>query len=77
MRAHLRAVDNDAKRATFVVAGVYAIIFLAGLILFVVTGESGLMAGAAALFVLTAGLAGVVAALWKTAMLLFPDREEN
>lgn len=76
MLARLRAVDNDAKRAAFVVAGVYALVFLAGLVLFVVTGESGLMAGAAALFGLTAGLAGVVAALWKTATWLFPDRED-
>lgn len=75
--ARLRAVDTDLKRGAFVITGGYALAFLAGAVLFAVTGEPALMAVAAALYGATVAIVVVGAALWKTATRLFPDRKEN
>ncbi|MEU3452235.1 hypothetical protein ABZ671_01130 [Micromonospora sp. NPDC006766] len=66
-------IDNDIKQGAFVITGLYALAFIAGVVLFAVTGETGLMVGAVALFGLTVLLVATMGGLWWLARRLFPD----
>jgi len=67
--ARLRALDNDAKQAIFGVGAILGLVFLAGLVLFVFTGEAGLMVGA----VVWLGVIALLVVIGWVAGRLFPS----